>query len=394
MDKLTFSVDRVKLIEDISNSQFARARVWAFASGDNLHNMPVGEESLMRAEESIYDKPLVWVYDRFEDDAGGHSKFEVPAGFVPKHSANISYERADDGRLFFVCDVLIWKYYSGKLLEIFEKADGEKSVSVEIQILDSKDLDDGKIEIVDYVYLAITVVGEKYSSMIPLANAQIIQFSQDKLEVEKILDFKEKEEDIVKYNKEVFAQSFSETANKKWEALFNAEEIKSEDLKELAKEIMSKEFGELKNDVEGLQEQISALENEKNELTEKFSMLESEKEEISTKFAEKETELNTIKEENAQLLEFKSNVEEDERKNKIEFAINSVAEDLTQEQIDEWRGKVEEFSSIDEFSNAIAAFAYKESKGKNKTGDGIVRMGLPNNQSNKGNENKTLWERI
>jgi len=122
--------------------------------------------------------------------------------------------------------------------------------------------------------------------------------------------------------------------------------------------------------------------------------LESEKEEISTKFAEKETELNTIKEENAQLLEFKSNVEEDERKNKIEFAINSVAEDLTQEQIDEWRGKVEEFSSVDEFSNAIAAFAYKESKGKNKTGDGIVRMGLPNNQSDKGNENKTLWERI
>lgn len=401
MEKLTFSIDKVKLIEDISNSQFARARVWAFASGNNLHNMPTSEESLMRAEPSIYDKPLVWVYDRFEDDAGGHSKFEVPAGFVPKHSANILYERAEDGRLFFVCDVLIWKYYSGKLLEIFEKANGEKSVSVEIQILDTKDLDNGKTEILDFVYLAITVVGEKYNPMIPLANAQIIQFSQDKLEVEKILDFKEKEDETVKYNKEVFAQSFSETANEKWEALINADEIKVDELKVFAKEILSEDFAtydgkisEFEQKVTTFQEQVITLEQEKTEFAEKVSNLETEKEEIATKFAEQEIQLNTLKEENTQLVEFKSNVEEQERTNKIEFAINAVAEDLTQEQIDEWRGKVEEFSSIDEFSNAIAAFAYKESKGKNKTGDGIVRMGLPNNQSNKGNENKTLWERI
>lgn len=593
---LTFSVDRIEILEQISNSQFARARVWAFASGENKHEMVVSEEALIRAESTIYDKPLVWLYNKTIDDATGHSNLEVPAGFVPKHSANISYERVDDGRLFFVVDVLIWKHYCGRLLEIFKKADGKKSVSVEIVLVETKELENGKTEIVDFVYRAITVIGDMYSPAIPLANAQIIQFSQDKIEVEKMLEFSvredelgkspaieidnskdsaiksgswsnpgaaflnkllkaknhtslvkeayakidgdpsgnlsindvgyphheikdgklvlsvpgvnaaykrarqqgesgsimshiqehrktlelDKEVDHVSFNKEEFAKSFSMTANELWSLLDNAcreEKYKEEgsnyqysrysmwdhddnyiyafdrkedktvaipysisngkailDFKNIKpakqKWVISDEADNMLNFVKGIlsddflrleseyQEKIFALENKKNELVAKFSALEAEvntlkaeKEEVIMKvsalenekaeFVEKITTLenekveftekiNTLEAENSELKTFKSNVEEQERKAKIDFAINSVADDLTQEQIDEWRNKADEYENIEAFTNAIKAFAYSVSKGKKEDNEFVIASMVKNNQNN--NTKKGLWD--
>jgi len=495
---LSFSVDRIELLEEISNSQFAKARVWAFASGENKHEMTISEESLIRAENTIYDKPLVWLYSKLLDDATGHSTLEVPAGFVPKHSANISYERAEDGRLFFVVDALIWKYYSGKLLEIFQKTDGKKSVSVEIVLVETKELENGKVEIVDFVYRAITVLGEAYSPAIPLANAQIIQFSQDKFEVEKILEFSRielnKECDQVDFNYEEFAQSFSMSANELWKMLYSAcreakyqedgddyqyiryymrdhdadyiyaydykedktvaipysisngeascdfENVKpakqkwvvtesnegNEGMVEFAKEILSKEFADLESQIASFQEKINTLEKEKSELSAQFStekeelvskisILETEigteKSDLLTKFSEIEKEKSSLKEkiselenkkiefaekikslesENVELKTFKANVEEQERKTKIDFAINSVSDDLTQDQIDEWRGKVDEFENIEAFSNAIKAFAYSLTKNqKDKDDITIASMALDNKNNSK---TKGLWD--
>jgi vacuolar-type H+-ATPase subunit I/STV1 len=139
--------------------------------------------------------------------------------------------------------------------------------------------------------------------------------------------------------------------------------------------VFATEKEQLNNDITTYKEKVSELEKE----IEKFSTLEEEN--------------KTLKEEKAKLLEFKTNVEEQERKSKIEFAINSVADDLTQEQIDEWREKAKEFSNPDDFSNAIKAFAYSVSKSKKQDGVGSIRVPINVNIVDD-NTNKSLWNRL
>lgn len=457
MEKLSFEIDSITIKEQVENSQFVRARAKIFASGNNSHNIPVLESALYKAEPTVYQKPLVWRYSKSDDDATGHSLDEVPCGFVPSQGANITYERADDGRLFFCCDVLIWTLYSGKLLEIFEKTDDKKSVSVEILILEKEKDEEDRDCIAEFSYLCITVLGEKYQPAVKDADI-ILQFSVDKRDVENILNQQSfsnnnqlpvKEVEQVLFNREEFAEKFSMTANEVWELLQNAcDEVKYQeegseyeytrywmrdydatyiyayDREEnklcaipysISEGVATLDFDNVKNakqtyivtdedpeDMVAFAEKIlekklaefSKIQTELTETKEKFSALMEEKVEIETKFSAKEKEFETLKGENIQLLEFKANVEEQEKQDKIAFAIEAVADDLTPEQVDEWKGKFSEFSSVEEFSNALKAFAYEATKGnKKRDGDGIVKMSLPIETLDK-NEATSVWQRI
>ena len=444
------------MMEDINNSQFAKARIWAFASGDNRHGIPVTEDALMKAESSIYDKPLVWAYNKNREDAGTHESTETPAGFVPRQNANITYERSEDGRLFFCVDALIWKYYSGKLLEIFQKADGEKNVSVEIVVLDKSKNDEEKEIITSFAYLAITVLGEEYTPAIPLANAQIVQFSKDKHEVEELLHIntESKEDEPMVFNKQEFATKCGMTARELWalieeatqqtkykyndnectkytlrdydesyvyaynyetkklcalpysiennECKVNADSMKMCRMSYMIVEIEVKEGEdgaeaepeEPEEDMVAFAEVIlsNKLETMRSENESLSAELEVQKNTVNAIVAEKETfavEIEKLKEENVSLKEFKSNIEEQEKQSKIEFAMNEVVDVLSNAQIDEWKAKVNEFDSIDAFSNAVKAFAFSITKSKNKD-SGINRISIP--QINLPETKKGLWE--
>jgi hypothetical protein len=177
---LKFEVDNMEILEEVNDSQFAKVKLYAFASGDNLHKLPVSEESLKRNAFSIYDKPLVWYYDKWTDDAGGHHELEIPCGFVHRQNNPIEYTRLDDGRLMLTINAMIWKKYSGSILSLFKKSDSKKPVSVEMQVLSTRETEDGKEELVDFCYTAITILGSKVRPAIPMAQAEITQFSIDK----------------------------------------------------------------------------------------------------------------------------------------------------------------------------------------------------------------------
>jgi len=177
VDKLKFTVNDIKLVDNLDSSKFALLNIECFASGDNAHDITVTEEVLKKAEKTIFYIPVVWFYDVIFDDAGGHDKKEVPCGFVPKAS-KISYEILDDGRTMFIVEALVWKKYSGKLMSIFKREDGKKNVSVEISINDYSEKEDDGIEILDYSYDAITVLGEVYTPAILGANAKVMQFAK------------------------------------------------------------------------------------------------------------------------------------------------------------------------------------------------------------------------
>jgi hypothetical protein len=188
---ISFSVDDIQIqsLDDVNDSQFAKARLKCFASGKTAHKYSFTEEVLKDEELTILYKPLLWNYDVFTDDAKGHEKSEIPCGFVPKADANISYEKADDGRLFLCVDVWIWKLYCGKLMEIFQRTDGHKHVSVELWILDSiEHPEEDYTEVTKFCYTGITILGESVNPAVKDADIQIVKFSEAKQEFEDLLN--------------------------------------------------------------------------------------------------------------------------------------------------------------------------------------------------------------
>ena len=565
---LSFKVNKYN-IQDISDNQLAKIEMWIVKSGDNKHNLPITEDAIRQAANTLVGKPILYKYNKYTKDFMGHEVDEIPCGVVLSKD-DIRFEYDENEELWLVATAYIWKYYCPEVMEVFEKYDGEKPISMEIQLVKTKEKDD-KTEILSFVFLGVTLIGD--SPAIPNAKATVLKFSEMVEEVKKILfaapkdemgksdpikidlskeaadmttpwgsvdkiklrdrilraknyktlvkkcylvveegwedspslklkypvcrikdntlvlcksgcrtalsmlenntdksyyksakaklkkyykilgldtsNFSCKDGEDMKFNKEEFAQTFGITANEMWNILQSAcndVKYKNEDM-ECSKYWMrdydedyiyamdeesnktvaipySIEDGVAKLNLEGVKrakmtyviidddadekddlmdfvnkkiaEKEQEFATEKEQLNSEITTYKekiAELEEISEKFSTLEKDFEALKEENTKLLEFKTNVEEQERKSKIEFAINSVADDLTQEQIDEWREKAKEFSNPDDFSNAIKAFAYSVAKSKNKGDVGSIRIPI-NIDIVDDNKNKSLWNRL
>ena len=179
---LSFSVEGIEELEYLDSSQFSLLSVDCFATGKSAHDTFVTEETLRRTAKTILLKPFVFAIDKRFDDLGTHEKSgfdgEIAGGFVP-HNTPIIFKTLDDGRIMMNCQVLIWNRYSGDLLKYFSRDGGKKSVSVEIEVSNSRvDEKSGLTELIDFCYNAITGLGDLVRPAIPNAEA-VLQFSAD-----------------------------------------------------------------------------------------------------------------------------------------------------------------------------------------------------------------------
>lgn len=174
MEKLKFSIDNIELIDERNDSQFALVSIDVFASGDNRHHKPVSEETLRKFATSIYWKPLTWSYSRYFDDADTHDDENVPCGFVHENIQN--FRTLEDGRVMMSVKALIWKYYSGRLMDIFSRDDGKKSVSVEMDVFQENSVSH---EIIDFRFCAITILGDHVRPAVPGAKSEITKFAEE-----------------------------------------------------------------------------------------------------------------------------------------------------------------------------------------------------------------------
>ena len=183
MNKIHFDVNDVQLVSENIDSSFAILSIDFFASGDNRHHLFVSEESLMKNAHTIKNVPLVWKYDDRLDDIYTHDPGEVPCGFIPE-SATIKDSRLPDGRVMLSVIAYVWKKYSGKILEFF-KRDGDKPVSVEMSVFETKKNGDIE-ELKDFKFEAITILGSFVTPAIPMAKATVLQFAEEYKEIVKL----------------------------------------------------------------------------------------------------------------------------------------------------------------------------------------------------------------
>ena len=181
MNTMKFSISSAELIEQTNSKLFGKMRIRAFASGENAHTLPVDKEVIKRCAYSIYDKPIVWKYNKYLNDAMSHEIDEVPVGFIKETEENpIVFEQSEDGRIFITVDALIWTKYCGKLIEVFENSGNCKDVSVEIVVVPEEVKLCDKPLIKDFCVAGITILGEMVNPAVKGCNATLLEFSKDK----------------------------------------------------------------------------------------------------------------------------------------------------------------------------------------------------------------------
>lgn len=175
--KLTFEVEKAEILEQPHNSQFATARIQAFHTGQSRNKTWCDLEALQRTASSIYEKPIIFELNPVLGDFGTHSGVTVPAGFVVPDSA--VFEELPDGRTALTVFAKIWKKYCGKFLEIFQQTDTEeKSVSVEMEVMEYEELEGGILNLINFAYSAICVLGDFVTEASPNAHLNMLSFAK------------------------------------------------------------------------------------------------------------------------------------------------------------------------------------------------------------------------
>ena len=180
---IQFEIDSADIIDDGPDSQFAIARIQAFSSGTNKHDMVCDVEVLKETAPTINEVPILYNFDSRmfgRSDFGTHTDPEksLIAGYVVPNS--YEFVELDDSRIGLTVLARIWKFYVPQVVKLFSQdSEHRKSVSVEMSLIDSKKRSDGLVEMLDFIYRGICLLGDLISPASPGAYAEIVSFAEE-----------------------------------------------------------------------------------------------------------------------------------------------------------------------------------------------------------------------
>ena len=205
---MKFSIDNfsVEQLQDMSDSQFMKGRMRAFADGLNENNIYFSLDGIKRASKTILGKPMLAAFTFWNPDGlGGHDKEEFPVGYVPEDSV-ITFEESEDGRTFLCCDFYIWKNYTNGIEDILVSSEGIKAISVELKAINPIDDKEKGITIVDnFVFYGITILSDSLNPAVRDASLKVLKFSTEEFNKDK--DVFDKLRESLKINNSAIEES-------------------------------------------------------------------------------------------------------------------------------------------------------------------------------------------
>jgi hypothetical protein len=180
---INFDVESSEIINENSDSRFLIAKIQAFASSKNRHDMVCSEEVLQKTAPTIYDVPIIYNIEKYRNDFGSHTDPDksLITGFIAPNSAK--FERLPDGRLALMVFARISKRYSPKVVEILRRDNGNKKISVEMELTDSAVRDDGLTEMLDFTYLGACLLGESITEACEKSHLEVLSFAEENKKV-------------------------------------------------------------------------------------------------------------------------------------------------------------------------------------------------------------------
>lgn len=178
--RCSFSVDNVNIVEENSNSQFATLEVDVCRSGENSHNMPILRSAIEKAASSVKGKPILAAFQFADTDFAGHEVDEQPVGFfVEEEPELVEKDYHGNPELYIRAKGKVWKRYFENAMEIFKRKSGKTDVSMEIDMLDFEEPDQGRDGVINlFSILGCTLLGVRPA--IDGSEARVMTFSEIK----------------------------------------------------------------------------------------------------------------------------------------------------------------------------------------------------------------------
>ena len=298
---------------------------------------------------------------------------ERPVGFVPPDTPIEIVYNPEDGKNHLKAYCVIWKKYSEQLLNIMEECNGELSVSMEIEALDTQvSQETGDVIINDFVFQGITILG--LDNPPAMQGAKIKTFSKNNIKIEI-------EQMIKEYSIEKGGENMEE--NKKFEDEV-VEEVQEQPVEEETVEEVEDEVQETEEVEEQVEEEQPVEETQEvvEESTDEYSLLQN-------KYAELEASFNQLKEEYS-MLESKLNSMQDyeelkafkEQYDRAEYEseVEEVAQmfGLKAEEVEELKSKaLNKEISVEQFKEKLALkYAMNQLAKKPKVEDNSSEMSI------------------
>lgn len=201
-------------------------------------------------------------------------------------------------------------------------------------------------------------------------------------------EVKEVTEEEIKSTETVVENASDGTESEKVE---NADVVENSTGKDCETDNACKAENECKTD--NATQEVEKVENSKTVDMEEFEALKLKCSALESELETKKVDYDALMQKCSVLETYKSNKENENMKNTIEIALNSVSHILNSTQIDEWRKESEKCSAetVDEFTNKLKAFAF-DIQEKN----GIIQMDSIRNSIPKEVEVEPtdFWERM
>ena len=306
---------------------------------------------------------------------------ERPVGFVPPDTPIEIVYNPEDGKNHLKAYCVIWKKYSEQLLDIIEECNGELSVSMEIEALDTQvSQETGDVIINDFVFQGITILG--VCNPPAMQGAKIKTFSKNniKIEIEQMIKeySAEKGGEIVEEKDKVFEnEDVVETTDEENidETTEESEVFEDESNEEEVVEEVTEEGEYSEEQVEEPSEEFTKLQGEYEQLKQSYAELEESYNQLSERFSEYESIVNA----QADYSELKAFKEEYDRA-KYESEVEEVAQmfGLKAEEVEELKSKaLNKEITVEQFKEKLALkYAMNQLAKKPKVEDSSSEMSI------------------
>lgn len=183
-------------VDSFDNERFLKLRVKVMHTGLNLNNSNFNLDVVEAARPTLANIPLLAFIKKVDgqdsnDDFAGH-EYEIkitedemkyvylgrPIGIIPETN-NYEVETDETGKTFVSVDAYVWKDYANSALDILNR-DEVKKVSMEV-LIDDYEWEENYIDVKAYKYTGVALLGEDVREAMIGANAEIVKFSESSI---------------------------------------------------------------------------------------------------------------------------------------------------------------------------------------------------------------------
>ncbi|MBO1087254.1 hypothetical protein [Enterococcus mundtii] len=183
-----------ELVSGLEDSRFQKTKIWIAHTGENLNNTYFTKELLTEMANTLPYIPIVGFIEKNEDDQNDFSDHRSSL-VIEKNKIKVEYQgkaygfvsdepnaqfEFRNGKEWLTCEGYLWTKFR-QAIEIFEESSGIKNQSMEIQDVDGKVDDIGRMVFSKGKFSALCILGEHISPAMTGSTVEFFSTTKDSI---------------------------------------------------------------------------------------------------------------------------------------------------------------------------------------------------------------------